>query len=137
MIRCLPSRPSYSCVSLTDWMISLIFRSYTEPSNAVSGRSRARTSCWVIVEPPRGWPVRVSIAAETQPPMSNPGLVQKSAPCMGGGASRRCAWASPAVGALDGPCAVQHLRRALVGACALAAPLPEGRKLDLAGPIED
>ena len=42
-----------------------------------AGRSRARTSCWVMVEPPRSLPWIVSIAAETNPSGSKPALSQK------------------------------------------------------------
>ncbi len=59
-------------------MISRIFRSSREPLKASAGRSRARTSCWVMVDPPRGWPDSVSTVAETKPAMSKPGFDQKS-----------------------------------------------------------
>jgi hypothetical protein len=59
-------------------MISRIFRSSRLPLNASAGRSRARTSCWVIVEPPRGRPSSVSSVAETNPAKSKPGFDQKS-----------------------------------------------------------
>ena len=78
MICCLPFSPGYAWVSRTDWMISRILRSSRLPSNALGGRSRARTSCWVIVEPPRGRPLIVSTVAETNPAKSKPGLSQKS-----------------------------------------------------------
>ena len=48
-------------------MISRIFRSSRLPSKALGGSRRARTSCWVIVEPPRGRPLIVSTVAETKP----------------------------------------------------------------------
>jgi hypothetical protein len=59
-------------------MISRILRSSRLPANALGGRRRARTSCWVIVEPPRGLPLRVSSVAEMKPPTSKPGFDQKS-----------------------------------------------------------
>ena len=59
-------------------MISRIFRSSRLPSKALGGSRRARTSCWVIVEPPRGRPLIVSTVAETKPARSKPGLTQKS-----------------------------------------------------------
>ena len=41
------------------------------------GRSRARTSCWVIVEAPRALPVSVSAAADRIPIGSKPAFCQK------------------------------------------------------------
>ncbi len=57
-------------------MISLIFRSYVLPSNALAGRRRARTSCWVIVEAPRARPRTVSYAADRIAIGSKPAFCQ-------------------------------------------------------------
>ena len=57
-------------------MISLIFRSYVLPSNALAGRSRARTSCWVIVDAPRARPRTVSYAADMIAIGSKPAFCQ-------------------------------------------------------------
>ncbi len=58
MIRCLPSSPGKAWVTRIDWMISLSLRLAVTSVSAVpsSLRSRWRTSCWVIVEAPRGRP---------------------------------------------------------------------------------
>ncbi len=76
MISCLPATPGYAWVRRIDWMISFALRSYTLPSNADCGRRRARTSCCVIVEPPRSRPLSVSIAAEMNPAGSKPAFSQ-------------------------------------------------------------
>ena len=78
MIVFLPSSPGKAWVSRIDWMISRALRSYVEPSNAAGGSRRARTSCWVMVDAPRGLPETVSRPAETMPAGSKPGLLQKS-----------------------------------------------------------
>ncbi len=59
-------------------MISRTFFSYGSASvpTYASGSSRSRTSCWVMVEPPRGLPSSVSMAAETNPTGSKPGFSQ-------------------------------------------------------------
>jgi len=59
-------------------MISRTLRSYVVPANASGGSNRARTSCWVIVEAPRGRPDSVSRPADTMPIGSKPALIQKS-----------------------------------------------------------
>ena len=116
MICCLPFSPGYAWVSRIDWMISRILRSSRLPSNALGGRSRARTSCWVIVEPPRGRPLSVSTVAETKPAKSKPGFV-------------------PEVLVLDRGRRVEDLGRELVEGDDLALPLAELGELDLAGPV--
>ncbi len=77
MICSLPDWPGYSWVRRTDWMISRNLRSYVEPSKAQSGSSLARTSCWVMVEAPRGRPEMVSTPAEMIPTGSKPAFCQK------------------------------------------------------------
>ncbi len=59
-------------------MISRTLRSQVVSSNAAAGRRRLRTSCWVIVDAPRGRPETVSSPALTMPAGSKPGLIQKS-----------------------------------------------------------
>ncbi len=79
MIRCLPSAPEYVWVTRIDWMISLTLRlaesSVTAEVSVVS--SRCRTSCWVMVEAPRGRPRIASMPAATMPTGSKPALSQK------------------------------------------------------------
>ncbi len=116
MICCLPFSPGYAWVSRTDWMISRILRSSRLPSNALGGRSRARTSCWVIVEPPRGRPLIVSTVAETKS-----GEVE--------------ARVVPEILVLDRGRRVEDLRRQLGEGDDLALPLAEFGELDRAGPI--
>ena len=74
MIRCLPSSPGYACVTRTDWMISLIFRSKVCWVCAVPSvvSRRCRTSCWVMVLAPRGRPRTASRAAAMMPTGSKP-----------------------------------------------------------------
>ena len=118
MIACLPASPGYAWVSRIDWMISRALRSYVLPSNAAAGRSRARTSCWVMVEAPRGLPATVSSPAETMPAGSKPAL-------------------HPEILVLDGGRRVEDLARQLVECDELALQVAEARQLDLAGPVVD
>ena len=55
MICCLPTSPWNVSVSRIDWMISLSLRSAVRCGSWTSAgsSSRARTSCWVIVDAPR------------------------------------------------------------------------------------
>ncbi len=76
MIACLPAVPGYASVRRIDWMISRALRSYTPSANALSGRSRDRTSCWVMVEPPRSLPWIVSTAAAAKAMGSKPEFSQ-------------------------------------------------------------
>src|SRR4051812_24925000 len=52
MIWRLPSSPGNACVRRAAWISSFALRTYTSAPGATtsSGRSRARTSCWVIVD---------------------------------------------------------------------------------------
>ena len=118
MIVFLPSSPGKAWVSRIDWMISRALRSYVEPSNAAGGSRRARTSCWVIVDAPRGLPETVSSPAETMPAGSKPGLLQKS------------------LSSIDGR-RVDDLARQLVVRDELALQVAEAGELDLAGPVVD
>jgi hypothetical protein len=79
MICCLPFWPGKAWVSRIDWMISFSFRSPSRPSpwTSSSSSSRWRTSCWVIVEAPRGLPRMASIPEATIAAGSKPVFVQK------------------------------------------------------------
>ena len=61
-----------------DWMISRSLRVADRSVCAVPFwvSSRWRTSCWVIVEAPRGAPRRESMPAATMPIVSKPALSQ-------------------------------------------------------------
>ncbi len=78
MMRSLPSRPGYACVTRIDWMISLILRSTRRSWSCTSspGSSRWRTNCWVIVDAPRASPEIVSRPAAMMLSGSKPVLVQ-------------------------------------------------------------
>ena len=78
MIRCLPSRPWYASVTRIDWMISRSLR-VAETSvcaDPFSDNRRCRTSCWVIVDAPRGLPRSESTPAAMIPTVSNPAFSQ-------------------------------------------------------------
>ena len=77
-IRSLPASPGNASVTRADWISSFALRRYRSAPGATysSGRSLARTSCWVIVEAPR-WPEPLAfsamadmIAAGSNPPLS-------------------------------------------------------------------
>ena len=78
MICCLPVCPGNAAVRRADWMTSLALRRYTSPpgSTTSAGSSRARTSCWVIVDAPRPLPWTVATAAETMAVTSKPSFSQ-------------------------------------------------------------
>ena len=78
MIFCLPSRPGYASVTRIDWMISRSFRVAERSVTAapLSVSRRWRTSCWVMVDAPRGWPRSESMPAATMPTVSKPALSQ-------------------------------------------------------------
>ena len=78
MIRCLPETPGYVSVTRIDWMISRSLRVADRSVTAapLSDSRRWRTSCWVIVEAPRGWPRSESMPAATMPTVSKPALSQ-------------------------------------------------------------
>ena len=78
MIRRLPSTPGKAWVSRIDWTISRTLRSADTWVCALpsSVSSRWRTSCWVIVEAPRGLPRMASMPATTMPTGSKPEFSQ-------------------------------------------------------------
>ena len=91
MIFCLPASPANAWVTRIDWMISLSLRSTVRFGSwtSVSGSSRARTSCWVIVEAPRLLPRSESRPAAMMASGSKPALSQNVLSSMAVVASRR------------------------------------------------
>ena len=78
MICCLPVAPENASVRRIDWMISLSLRSAVRFGSWTrsSSRSRARTSCCVMVEAPRLLPRSESRAAEMIATGSKPAFSQ-------------------------------------------------------------
>ena len=78
MISCLPVSPGKACVTRIDWMISLSLRSAVRCGSwtSFSSSSRARTSCWVMVDAPRASPRSEPSAADTMATGSKPAFSQ-------------------------------------------------------------
>ncbi len=80
MTRSLPSSPGKASDRRIDWMISLALRRYLSAPGSITseGSSRARTSCWVMVEAPRSLvPLAPSAAAAAMAAASKPLFAQK------------------------------------------------------------
>ena len=120
MISCLPSSPGTPGSRRIDWMISLSLRSTVRSGSWTrsSSSSRARTSCWVIVEAPR-----LSPRIESMPGRDD--------------AERIEAGVLPEGLVLDGRRGVEDDRRDLLERHDLALAVAEPGQLDLAGPVVD